>query len=148
MSVRYTEITDEHKARFHTSYEKREDGCWIWIKGKFSPGPHKRCYPYGAHNTRTAKRNKTWLAHRFSWTIHNEQDIPDGLLVLHSCDVPECVNPDHLSLGTHKDNMQQASARGRFKQIVKTCEHCGVTGSGPSMNRWHGKNCRNKPQGA
>lgn len=52
------------------------------------------------------------LAHRVMWEIVNGE-IPDGLLVLHKCDNPKCVNVDHLYLGTYKDNMRDALERGQ-----------------------------------
>ena len=51
-------------------------------------------------------------AHRFAWEIANGP-IPAGMLVLHSCDNPRCVNPDHLRVGTHVDNMADMDARNR-----------------------------------
>jgi hypothetical protein len=48
--------------------------------------------------------------------------IPDGMLVLHTCDNPPCVNPDHLYLGTWKDNMQDRIKRGRNPKLNMT--HC------------------------
>jgi len=52
-------------------------------------------------------------AHRFSWEIHNEQKTPPKMFVLHRCDNPECVNPDHLFLGTHQDNMDDKVSKNR-----------------------------------
>ena len=54
-------------------------------------------------------------AHRYAW-IQQRGDIPLGLKVLHSCDNPKCVNINHLSLGTHDENMRQMAERKRTRQ--------------------------------
>jgi len=59
-------------------------------------------------------KNKLYLAHRISWEL-NFGIIPIGLFVLHKCDNRKCVNPDHLFLGTQKDNMKDAFSKGRIK---------------------------------
>lgn len=53
------------------------------------------------------------LAHRDAWEKANEQPIPAGMVVRHSCDNPPCINPDHLLLGTQADNMRDKVLRGR-----------------------------------
>lgn len=58
---------------------------------------------------------REYLAHRIAWSLHNQSDIPVGLMVLHSCDNPRCVNPHHLHLGTGAQNMNEAVLRGRRK---------------------------------
>jgi hypothetical protein len=58
----------------------------------------------------TGRRTK--LAHRISWLIHNKE-LPEGMSVLHKCDVPFCVNPSHLFLGTHQDNVDDMVRKGR-----------------------------------
>ena len=78
----------------------RKDGCWGW-NGSTLKG-------YGRFNY----RDKSILATRGSWLIHFG-DIPDGLYVLHKCDNPICSNPEHLFLGTAKDNMQDKIQKGR-----------------------------------
>lgn len=52
-------------------------------------------------------------AHRVAYVIA-KGDIPDGAVVMHSCDNPRCVNPDHLSLGTQSDNLSDAARKGRL----------------------------------
>lgn len=64
--------------------------------------------------------DKARLAHRVAYEIYNEK-IPESMEVLHSCDNPSCVNPMHLRLGTHDDNMKDmvAKGRGRGKPGIK-----------------------------
>lgn len=75
--------------------------CWVWTAGRFPDG-------YGQFAVERIPRH----AHRLSWAMANGP-IADGLLVLHHCDNRPCVNPGHLFLGTHKDNMRDMVAKGR-----------------------------------
>lgn len=76
--------------------------CWLWTgsKNRSGYGHLKVCRRYVA-------------VHRISWQIANGKAIPDGLLACHHCDTPLCVNPEHLFLGTHTDNMRDMHAKGR-----------------------------------
>jgi len=82
----------------------RGPGCWVWT-GSTIRG-------YGQLST-TRSAGPT-LAHRFSWQIHNGP-IPDAMQVLHRCDNPPCVNPDHLFLGDPKINSDDKIAKGRYR---------------------------------
>lgn len=77
------------------------DGCWGWSASKSIYG-----YGWIRHGS------KTMLAHRAAYEVANGQ-IPDGMVVRHACDNPECTNPAHLLLGTHADNVADKMARGR-----------------------------------
>jgi hypothetical protein len=81
-------------------------GCWLWERSCQSTGYGKLCHSRG-----------TYLAHRASYTaFHGE--VPPGMFVCHKCDVKSCVNPDHLFLGTHADNMRDMAAKGRASRAV------------------------------
>lgn len=58
------------------------------------------------------RRPRHWLAHRYIYTQH-KGPIPDGMHLCHTCDNPLCVNPDHMFIGTAKDNMQDRERKGR-----------------------------------
>ena len=87
---------------FWPRVDKRGDGeCWNWT-GTLQGGG------YGHFGS----AGKTYLAHRFSYTLA-KGEIPEGMVVRHTCDNPKCVNPSHLLVGTHQDNSNDAVERGR-----------------------------------
>ena len=57
---------------------------------------------------------RKWRVHRLVWTLTNG-DIPEGLMILHKCDNPKCINIDHLFIGTAQDNMTDKVLKGRAK---------------------------------
>ena len=87
-----------------------EARCWIW-HGKTASGHGST---YGAIKAGTINNGdrRTALAHRISYELYNGP-IPDGIHVLHKCDVSLCVNPDHLFLGTHRDNIDDMLSKDR-----------------------------------
>ena len=87
------------------------------FEAKFEPCPITGCWLWNANTTRGYYGcfrfvGKVKGAHRVAYELYIGP-IPDGLHVLHTCDVPLCVNPDHLFLGTHRDNMQDRNRKGR-----------------------------------
>jgi len=78
-------------------------GCWLWSAGCCGTG-------YGAAGLPGYAR----LAHRASWQIL-VGPIPPNMVILHKCDTPVCINPDHLRLGTQADNMADCSRKGRVR---------------------------------
>lgn len=86
-------------------------GCWLWLRGKDKDGYGK----FSARRAGVVLPGIDGRAHRAAYTIY-VGPIPAGLHVLHKCDNPSCVNPDHLFVGTNSDNMKDRSAKGRLEQ--------------------------------
>ena len=97
------------KQRFEIKVSKT-DHCWLWNAGQAGNG-------YGAFQMEGRRQ----YAHRVSYELH-VGPIPDGMIVRHACDVPLCVNPAHLLVGTQADNMADAAQRGR---LHKPRDHSG-----------------------
>lgn len=93
------------EGKFWASVDKRPSGCWLWLGERAAGG-------YGAITVTNGKERTRVLADRFSWQLHNGE-IPAGLKICHACDVPQCVNPEHLWLGTQQDNIRDMEAKGR-----------------------------------
>ena len=97
-----------HPKRFWTQVEYNlKTGCWEW------QGYTIKRNGYG----RFMCERKNPLAHRYAY----EQlvgPIPEGIQVCHRCDVPKCVRPDHLFLGTNSDNVRDALRKGRRKDAL------------------------------
>ena len=86
---------------FKQTYKDPISGCWLWIGAICGTG-------YGGIKV----NGRLTRAHRFSYELHYGS-IPDGLCVLHKCDVRHCVNPDHLFTGTITDNNRDCTNKKR-----------------------------------
>lgn len=83
-------------------YVRKTDGCWFWTGAKISTG-------YGLIRIDGSGR----LVHRVAWELYTGQPVPLSMCVLHKCDTPLCVNPDHLFVGSRADNVHDMDAKGR-----------------------------------
>lgn len=114
--------SEESSKRFlsniKASHKRNRTKCWIWQACLNSSG-------YGSvlissrkvtrEDGSTVYRTTRVGAHRYSWLYHSKQDeIPKGMLVLHKCGERRCVNPDHLYLGDHRDNMNDMKLHGNY----------------------------------
>lgn len=88
--------------RFESKYmPEPNSGCWLWTGATTKEG-HGRFWVNG----------KLEVASRFAYEFFRNK-VPEHLHVLHHCDNPYCINPDHLFLGTHQDNMDDRDNKGR-----------------------------------
>ena len=88
--------------RFMAKVSKVDNGCWLWTA---------YCMPNGYGQFRHPLRHE--LAHRASYRMF--VGVLDARDIMHSCDTPSCVNPEHLSLGTRAENMQDAKRKMRMR---------------------------------
>lgn len=104
---------------FFLRFERYGD-CWNWTGNLNGSG-----YGYAKIN------GKVWLAHRYSYQAV-KGDIPSGFEVMHSCDNPACINPQHLSLGSHVDNMNDMHAKERHHHIISNSQKIEIASSSES----------------
>lgn len=88
--------------KFAEKYTVEPNGCWVWKADKGAGYPGFRVS--GQHQR----------AHRYIWQKANGRALVAGECVCHACDNPRCVNPVHLFVGSHSDNMKDRSRKGRF----------------------------------
>lgn len=99
-------ITEKQKQKIFSRFTLTDRGCWEWNCSKDGCG-------YGTMRI----GENTFRAHRIMWTIVNGE-IPQGVYVLHRCDNPSCIRPDHLWLGTQLENIQDMHKKGRAKKAT------------------------------
>jgi hypothetical protein len=114
-----TRIRMEDYIKQRTILDK-ETGCLDWKCSKDKDGYGKAWH-----------KGKYWRAHRLSYTAF-KGDIPEDKVVMHTCDNPSCCNPQHLRIGTHKDNMEDRDQKGRGtkgRTIPKLQGHTNTRGT-------------------
>ena len=100
-------ISIKDKEKFESKINKQENDCWIWKGKKILDGYGRLCL-----------NGKNFYAHRLSYEIY-KGEIPKGMFVCHTCDVRDCVNPDHLWIGTNLDNINDAIKKGKMPILTK-----------------------------
>lgn len=102
------EIWTDLVHQLHTRYVVDENGCWIWQGLHFDNG-------YGRLARHLPRVGLSMRAHIAQYQLYFGE-VPEGLFVCHSCDVKNCVNIDHLWLGTNQENQLDASKKGIFNR--------------------------------
>lgn len=116
-------LSDKFKTRFWSNVRiAKPNECWLWKLAKASNG-------YGLLSLKRNRKNRTFLAHRLAWMLHNDRNIPNHKGILHSCiGQRDCCNPAHLRIGTQKENLQEMTDQGRRVATVGEAAHsCKLT---------------------
>lgn len=102
------------KRRFERAMDgvrPNEKGCLLWPLA-VDKGGYGKISCYFERIGKDKRRNGTIKTHRLAYLLKHGE-IPNDLHILHSCDTPSCVNPDHLRVGTHQENMTERTVRGK-----------------------------------
>jgi len=133
-----TTSEEQYKSYFFSHVEENSTGCELWTAATNNIG-------YGLFRYNGGMRTVHRL--RMQWEGH---DIT-GKVVYHDCDNYNCVNPNHLNVGTHQQKADVMTGKGRAgtawsdKALYQTCKHCGYHGSPAVIGRRHNDKCKHKP---
>ncbi len=101
-------------------YADPNSGCWLW------GGPYLKKTGYGTHGGHV--KGREYLVHRITYT-NAKGAIPAKRVVMHKCDTPACVNPDHLTIGTQQENLDDMNRKGRGLRKLTTAQALEIMSS-------------------
>ena len=116
-------MSEKNKIEDFWKFVNKTDSCWLWTGGRMRSGGYGRFTLEG----------KRWRAHVLSYRT-SKGKIPSGMGVLHRCDVTNCVNPDHLFLGTQADNNRDRHKKGRTKGMFQKGNNLGSNHPRATLN--------------
>lgn len=116
--------------RFFLARVEKSGDCWVW-RGRITGR--------GYGTIKMGENSREILAHRASWMLHCGA-IPAGMVVCHKCDNPTCVRPDHLFVGTQKENIWDAIKKGRYTHQGKYLPNYSAKTACPSGHAYDDQN--------